>query len=338
MKCFARKGLFCAVVLLSVLCCLTAACAAEPAYKWKLATLRPEGSAVDKDVRAFIEEVKAKSNGRIEIEVYPNSQLGDYTVVQERISVGSVEMAVQTISTTVDRSLQLWNLPYLVKDWDGIRKNFRMGAPFTEWLAGRLAKQDVKLLAVWPSYFGGAALTKEPPSPGDPTVAKNLKCRVVPAKSYELLAESQGYMATPLPFAETFTALQTGIVDGVFGAGAEGYYSNFRDVIKYYIPSNTHVEAWPMIMNMELWESLSAEDKKIISDAAAAFETKRFAVAEDDTATNEKRLEDYGIKLIRLSPEELTRCAEAARKVIFPAIREAIGPSDFDAAVKLLEE
>ena len=328
----------CVAVLVALFCFSSMVCAAEKSYTWKISTIRPAGTAIDTDVKNFIEEIKTKSNGRINIEIYPNAQLGDYTVVQERVSVGSGEMAVQSISTSVDRQLQLLNLPYLVKNWDGIRKNYRIGTPFMNWAAKRLARQDIKLLATWPSYFGGVALAKEPTNPGDPSVKKNLKCRVMPQKSYELLGESQGYMATPLPLAETFTALQTGIVDGIFGAGAEGYYANFRDVIKYYIPSNTHVEAWPMIMNMELWESLSPEDQKIVADAAKNLEDHRFEVGEADTARNEKRLEDYGIKVIRLTPEELTRCAEAVRKVIFPAIREAIGPKNFDEAVKLVAE
>ena len=327
-----------AIVVFAALLCCSSVCAAEKTYTWTISTIRPAGTAIDNDVKVFIEEVKTKSNGRINIEIYPNAQLGDYTVVQERISVGSVEMAVQSISTSVDRQLQMVNLPYLVKDWNGIRKNFRTGSPFMDWLAERLAKQDIKLLGMWPSYFGGIALAKEPPSPGDPSVNKGLKVRVMPQKSYELLGESQGYMATPLPLAETFTALQTGIVDGIFGAGAEGYYANYRDLVKFYIPSNTHVEAWPLIMNMELWESLSDGDKKIIAEAAQHLEDHRMEVGEADTAYNEKRLEDYGAKIIRLTPEQLSACAEAARKAIFPAIREAIGPKNFDAVVSMINE
>ena len=305
---------------------------------WKLSTIRPAGTSIDNDLRAFIDEVRTKSNGRINIEIYPNSQLGDYTIVQERIGVGSVEMSCQTISATVDRQLEFLNMPYLVKDWDGIRKNFRMGAPFANWVAERLERQNIKLLAIWPAYFGGVAMAKEPPSPGDPSVKKNLKVRVVPTKSFELLGESQGYLPTPLPLAETFTALQTGIVDGVLGAGAEGYYANFRDVIKYYIAQNTHVEAWPLIINLELFESLSEEDQKILTDAAAAFEEHRFAVAEEDTATNEKKLEDYGVKVIYLTPEELTKCAEAGRELIVPTMRELFGEKTYDSVVNLLQE
>ena len=42
------------------------------------------------------------------------------------------------------------------------------------------------------------------------------------------MAENTGYMATPMPFSEVFTAVQTGVVDGIIGSGAEGYYASFR--------------------------------------------------------------------------------------------------------------
>ena len=167
---------------------------------------------------------------------------------------------------------------------------------------------------------------------------KNIKCRVIPQKSFELLATSHGYQATPLPLAETFTALQTGIVDGVFGAGAEGYYSNFRDVLKFYVPSNTHFEQWYVIINKELWDSLSDGDKKIVADAAKEMETHRIAVAPQETQLYEGKLNDYGVKVIPLTPAEIDKLAEAARKAIFPEIRKAIGEKEFDAAMKNVVE
>ncbi|MEI8598191.1 hypothetical protein P4S64_13260 [Vibrio sp. M60_M31a] len=46
--------------------------------------------------------------------------------------------------------------------------------------------------------------------------------------------------------------MQTGVVDGVIGSGAEGYYASFRDVTKTYIPLNTHFELWYLLINSEL--------------------------------------------------------------------------------------
>jgi TRAP-type C4-dicarboxylate transport system substrate-binding protein len=327
-----------ATTVVMVIACAGFAFGAEKSYDWKLSTIRPQGTSVDKDATAFSERVKKESNGRINISIYANSQLGDYQVVQERISVGSVEMAIQPISTTVDKQMQLLNMPYLIKDWEGVKKNYLTGTPFMNWAAGRFEKQDIHLLATWPVYFGGTALSKEPPSPGDPSVSKNLKVRVIPQKSFELLATSQGYMATPLPFSEIFTSLQTGIVDGAFGAGAEGYYSNFRDVLKFYVPSNTHFEQWYVIINKDLWDSLSDGDKKIIATAAKDMETNRMKAAPTETKMFEDKLNEYGVKVLPLTPEELSKLAAASRKVIFPEIRNAIGEKDFDAAIKTVVE
>ena len=96
-----------------VLLCAGSVYGAEKTYNWKLSTIRPQNSSVDKDARAFAEKVEKESNGRIKISIYPNAQLGDYQVVQERVGVGSVEMAIQPISTTVDKQMQLLNMPYL---------------------------------------------------------------------------------------------------------------------------------------------------------------------------------------------------------------------------------
>ena len=56
--------------------------------------------------------------------------------------------------------------------------------------------------------------------------------------------------------------MQTGIVDGAIGAGAEGYYSNFKDLIKYYLPLNDHFEMWYLYINKGVWDDLSLQNKK----------------------------------------------------------------------------
>ena len=303
---------------------------AAPEYTWKISHVRPAGASVDKDIHWLAEKLAKDSDGRIELKVFPASQLGDYGVVQERVSLGAIEMAVQPFLPASDQAIQLVNLPYLVNNWDGVRKNYLSGTPFMNWMSEILAKQDIKIVAVWPVYFGGIATSKEPVEPGNPEVSKGLKLRVPPAKSFELMAEAMNYQPTPLPFAEAFTAIQTGIVDGAVGSGAEGYYSNFRDVIKYYIPANTHFEQWFLIMNAELWDELSDEDKKIVSEAGKAFEERRISMMEAETAEQEKKLEDYGIKILRPSDEELNAIAQKVQEKVWPVVREIVGEKVFD--------
>ena len=327
-----KKGI-CLLMLLSLLVAAGTAFAADKTYTWKISHIRPADTAIDKDVKWFAEKLNKESNGRITIDVFNAGQLGDYTVVQERISVGAIDMAIQPVGTTADKRLQILNFPYLVKDWDGVKKNYTTGSPLMKTAADLFAKQNIKLIAVWPVYFGGIALVKNPEKPGDPNVAKNMKVRIPTQKSFELLAGSFGYQATPLPFAETFTAIQTGIVDGAFGAGAEGYYANFRDIIKYYVPANTHFEQWYFLMSMELWESLSKEDQTLVQKIAKEMEDRRVSVAEADQKANEQKMRDYKITVLDMAPADLERLEKKAREVVWPSLRKDIGEKFFDEIV-----
>jgi TRAP-type transport system periplasmic protein len=304
--------------------------AAAPQYKWKLAHIRPAGAAIDKDMQWFAEKVGKDSGGRIVIEIYPASQLGDYTVVQERVALGAIEMQIGPLGTTVDKRLNLPSAPYLAKDWKDARALFSRDSLLWKKTAELLEKQDLHPFGGWAVYFGGIVLTKEPPSPGDPNVAKNIKIRVPPIKSFELTADALGYLATPIPWADTFTAMQSGIVEGAIGGGAEGYFSNFRDLAKYYLAVNDHFEYWFLYMNSGLWKKLSDPDKKIIQVAADEMEKRRWEVAERDEQGNEKRLSDQGIKVFKFKEQELAKMAEKARKVAWPVIKKDIGADFFD--------
>lgn len=305
---------------------------------WKLSYMRPVESSAHRNLQAFAEQVEKGTNGKIKIDLFGSSALGDYTVVQERVGLGSVEMALQSIAITADRDLQIINLCYLVKDWDGVNKNFRRKDPLGQWISKRLEKQGIKFLGTYPLFFVGMVFTKEPPSPGDPNVPKNLKIRVPGMKVFELLGLSQNYMVTPLPYTEIFTALQSGMVDGAVGSGAEGYYTNFRDVIKYYVPANTNFEIWGHMMNLELFESLSPEEQKAVETAAADLEEKRFKTVQDEQKEYEQKLIDYGVKIIRLSPEELKALSDAAHEKVWSAMRNEVSKGIFDEFLSLIKE
>ena len=307
-----------------------AADAAAPQYKWKFAHIRPAGTAIDKDVRAFADRVAKESGGRIVIEIFPASQLGDYTVVQERVSLGAIEMQVGPLGTTVDKRLNLPNAPYLAKDWKDARMLFSRESQLRKKTVELLQKQGLQPIGGWPVYFGGIVLTKEPASPGDPDVPKNIKIRVPPIKSFEVTAQALGYLATPIPWADTFTAMQSGIVNGAIGGGAEGYFSNFRDLAKYYLAVNDHFEYWFLYINSGLWDKLSDGDRKLLQTAADDMEKARWAVAEQDEQANEKRLSDAGIKVIKFSTPELQKMADKSRKVGWPIIKRDIGAEFFD--------
>ena len=197
-------------------------------------------------------------------------------------------------------------------------------------MAELLEANGIKYLAAYPLYFGGIALIDEPASPGDANVPKNIKIRVPAMKSFELTADALGYLATPLAWADTFTSMQTGIVDGAIGAGAEGYYSNFRDLIKYYLPLNDHFEMWYLYMNLELWNKLSPEEQRIIQETAKALEVKRFNEAEAEESEYISKLEAEGITIIEFTDAELKAFADKCRENVWPKIKGDFGAELFD--------
>jgi TRAP-type C4-dicarboxylate transport system substrate-binding protein len=295
------------------------------AATWKISHVRPQDTAVDKDLRWFSDTLKEESGGKLKTKLYPASALGDYTVIQERVGLGAVDMACQPPASIADKRFQLAYFPYMVKGWEQARKNYGKGAPLRKTVEELYAEQGIHVLAAWPVYFGGISLNKEAKAPLDPDSKEAIKLRVPPMKTFQLLADNTGYMGAPLPFSEAFTAVQTGVVDGVMGSGAEGYYSSFRDVTKYYIPSNTHFEVWYLIMNKELFDGLSAEQKKLLEGVADRFEERRWETAEADQAANEKRLADYGAKIVPATPEQIAKIAERARTTVWPQVLDDVG-------------
>ncbi len=291
----------------------------------KISHIRPQGAIVDQEIKTFAEQVKKATDGDVKVKIFAASALGDYTTVQERISVGAVDMAVQPAATAASRQMQISAFPYVAENWDQAREIYGPGGAIYDAMKKLYAKQDITMLAAYPVYFGGVALNRDAVSPGDPSADKGIKVRVPGIKSFQLTADSLGYISSPIPFSEAFTAVQTGVVDGVVGSGAEGYYASFRDVTKTYVPVNTHFEVWYMIINSERFEDLDSDDRKALQQAAVDFEAKRWWRAEADQTAYEQKLADNGATIVELTDEELAAAAKKVRKEVWPQILEDVG-------------
>ncbi|WP_171173182.1 TRAP transporter substrate-binding protein DctP [Ruegeria sp. HKCCD8929] len=291
----------------------------------KISHIRPQGATIDNELRAFADGLSGATDGSLELNLFPASVLGDYTSVQERISVGAIDMAVQPAATAVDRRMQISAFPYVASNWAEAKKIYGPGGAIYDAMKELYAKQDITMLAAYPVYFGGVALNTDAVNPGDPTSAKGIKVRVPGIKSFQLTADALGYISSPIPFSEAFTAVQTGVVDGVVGSGAEGYYASFRDVTTTYVPVNTHFEVWYMIINSGTLAELSDEDRAALEQAAVAFEATRWETAEADQGAFEQKLADNGANIVSLSDEELAATADHVRAQVWPQVLEDVG-------------
>lgn len=292
----------------------------------KMSHVRPQDTTIDVELRAFAAEVAEATGGDVTIQLFPASALGDYTTVQERVSVGAVDMATQPAAAAADRRMQISSFPFLASNWDEARAIYGPDGPVRTVMAELYAAQDITMLAAYPVYFGGISLNTDPVNPGDPSQPNGIKVRVPGIKSFQLTGEALGYIPSPIPFSEAFTAIQTGVVDGVIGSGAEGYYASFRDVTKAYIPANTHFEVWYMIISNESLAELDEDDQAALRAAAEAFEAERWTVAEADQAKWEQRLADeLGTNVVVLTDDQLAAMAAKVRAEVWPVVLEDVG-------------
>ncbi len=340
MKCVKR---IISAVLITVMVLGLAACggkgeksAGEKSFSLKLSHYRAEGSPADVDANTFAENVKAADDS-LEVVVYPAAQLGDYTTVQELVSVGDVEMQMATLSSTVDKYLGITSAPYICATWDEAKAIFNRDSEFTDTVKKHLEDQNIKMLSVYPLYFGGAIMNKEPKEPANLDVHEGHKVRCQTMKGAELVTNMLGYNATPMALNDCFTALQTGVIDGMIGSGAEGYYSSYRDVATYYLPYNDHFEVWYLYINLDTWNEMSEKQQEALQTAANKLEDERWKVAPEQTAEYEEKLKDYGIEIIEFTDEELQSFYDECQKSVWPELTELYGEEAVEL-VKTLKE
>ena len=123
-------------------------------------------------------------------------------------------------------------------------------------------------------------------------------------------------------------------MDGVIGSGAEGYWSSFRDLTKYYLPVNSHFEMWFLYINKSLWDKLTADEQAILEKAARDMEDARWKAAPTETKSYEDQLAGIGVEIIRYSDSDLAKIAEKVQKEVWPQIKGEYGVELFDSLTR----
>ena len=326
-KRFAVTTLFFSLILIFITACGNSNSSDESGeVNWKLNHIRPVDTRTDISAHKFVDDVQNQTDNRVNIEVYDNSQLGDYQEVQESVTDGEIEMQLATLGTTVDPTLQVSMVPNLVKDWDEAWQLYNSeNGVLNKYLSDQLEKQNIKLLAVYPQYFGSVFLAKDGKDIKDPYSSKELKVRVPSMKSFEEYGKETGYIVTPLPITETFTSLQTGVVDGIIGGGTELYYNDYAELGKYILPVNTHLEAHYLTVNKDAFDSLSKEDKESILEISKTFEEDAFEQAREEEDKYNELIEEEGVEVIELSDDELEAYADKVRQDVWPKLEDEFG-------------
>lgn len=310
---------------------------AAHAVEWRLSTsYLPDSEAHDGSIH-FAELVKEKTDGRVEIKVYPSNQLGDWTEVYEQVMGGSVQMTMGAVPPTFDSRLAIDSFPYAVSDYEQAAKAYAPGGYMYEIVSEIVAEQGVQILSTWALGMGGGAFTKVLPAPTDPDAKQQLKIRVWPGGvTHRALMERFGFTVTMIPWDEVYTALQTNVTDGVIGGNPELAVTTFKDVTKMYVQYNDHFENHYIMTNKDLFEGLSDADRTAIQEAAVEVMNERFPLAEASDEAYMQELRDAGVEVVVFDKATAKAFADVARRDVWPLVKKEIGDELFERLNKEL--
>src|SRR5699024_10288182 len=171
-------------------------------------------SVAGKQADLFADLVDEKTEGRVQIEVFPSGQLGNLQEITESVELGTIGMSHNTMAAngSLFEDLAALDTPYLFKDVNHMDKAMAIDSPLMESLNEKFVEQNgVRLLYTF--YFGTRHLTvnKEVTHPDD---LKGVKIRSIPFDIYTATVEGMGAEAVPIDWNEVPTSLQTGVIDG----------------------------------------------------------------------------------------------------------------------------
>lgn len=213
-------------------------------------------------------EVKAKTNGRVDIQAFPNGQIGSSRDMIEAVSNGTQQLITEGAanfgawapSISVTEAPYIWKSPeHLIKAMNGALKD-----KYNEQL---IKGRGMRILGA--TYYGTRHLTTSDRPVRTLDDAKGLKVRVPENDVFKAMAESWGAKPTPMNFNELYLALKTGTVDGQENPLPTIKSGKFNEVQKYLILTGHVMTPRLVVVNDAFWQKIPAADRKIVEDALA---------------------------------------------------------------------
>ncbi|MGP1677112.1 MAG: DctP family TRAP transporter solute-binding subunit [Burkholderiales bacterium] len=243
----------------------------------------------------FKDGVEQGSKGRIEVQLFPNGQLGDEKPMLEGLRFGTLEAAVITnaVVAQIEPAFQVNDLPFLFADAAQAHKV--LDGKVGQILAKKLESKGVLALGFMEGGFRHMLNNERPVT--QPEDVKGVKYRVMQNPVYIQMFSSLGGSAVPMAWGETFTAVQQGTIDGLELPLGPTYSSKLFEVTKYLSLTHHTYSMIALLMSKKFYDKLPADLQGVVREAGkTAVGAQRTAAA-----ANDKKLigllEEKGMKI-----------------------------------------
>ncbi|MBI2959769.1 MAG: TRAP transporter substrate-binding protein [Betaproteobacteria bacterium] len=241
------------------------------------------GSLFDIVSTRFARDVNAALKGRVEVRVFHSSQLGTDEQMIKGIRVGAPEMAYpSTIMSTVDQRYGVFEMPYIIVNRAHMKK-VAENKEVQKALFDGLPARGIRLLGVWENGFRHITNNLRPIV--RPEDLKGIKLRVPGGVWRVKMFQAYGANPSPMPFAEVYSALQSGVMDAQENPFPQIHSAKFQEVQKFLSLTGHVYTPGYLIVNEAFWQKLPKDVQQTI--AKIAWATGDFARSEGERLDRE---------------------------------------------------
>lgn len=223
----------------------------------------------------FKKIVEEKTNGKYEIRIYPNNQLGGEDQIVNGLRNGTIEMGITgLLLQNVDPIFGVWEWPYLFKD--NLEAKKVLESPVATEIGNKMENYGIKLLAYGMNGFRVISSNKNIEKFSD---FKGLRLRVPLNSLFVDWANAMGMNPQSMPLSEVFTALEQKVIDGQENPYMLIKDSGLYEVQKYIIQTNHIFSPGLLQISLKTWNKMPKEDQEVFLEAAKVYQEKEWELA-----------------------------------------------------------
>ncbi len=314
------------VVLATALSCAIAGVASAADVKPRLIRFGyglNEESVQGRAARHLAQELEKISGGKLKMKTFGSANLGSDEQMQSALAGGVQEMMVGSTAPLAGmvKEFGVFDLPFLFnseKEADAV-----LDGQLGQDLLKKLEAKGLVGLVYWENGFRNMTNSKRPIARAEDL--QGIKLRVMQNQIALGVFNTLGANAVPMPFSELFTALETRTVDGQENPITTIQSSKFYEVQPYLTITRHVYTPWVVLASKKWWDTLSPEEQKLIRQAAASSRDFERLDSRADSQKAMTTLEQAGMKINTVSPEEVARMRQKVQPVVDKYTQE-LGP------------
>ena len=266
----------------------------------------------------FGEILEQRTDGRITVNVFPNSQLGDDVQMLEMLQTGTLDMTYPSSSATTGYVEQLaaFDLPFLLPSREAAVSV--MKSDVAQDMLDAFDGTGLKALAFSENGYRQLSNSARPVASPDDVAGldvRGLSVRTMENPVHLAIWEALGANPTPMAFGELFSAMEQGVVDGQENPWSTILTSNFNEVQDYGTETRHVYTPFIMMLSERTWDRLAPEYQELVLEAARQSAEYEIQLSAEYDDWSRDQLAERGMEITRLDDEQLAAFQEAVQPV-----------------------